>query len=171
MKRIEKEQAVGRMARWFEKSAAVILTECRGLKVSELTELKKEIKKTQGDLRVVKNRLAKRALQGGGMSALGDYFKGPTAVAFSEADPVRLSKVILKYVESFEPFKVKVGFVGGKVLSAREVEAFSKLPTREELLACLLGTFAAPATGLVRTLQGVPQKLALTLKEIGERKQ
>lgn len=170
MKRTEKEQLVAQWSEKFKMAKAVILTEYRGLKVSELTELKREVRKLAGDLRVVKNRLVKRALQGSELAALEEHFKGPTAVAVSAGDPVNLSKLLAKYVGSFAPFKFKVGFLSGKIISAREIENLSKLPSKEELYAKLLGTLAAPATNLARLLQAVPQKLARTLKEIEKQK-
>lgn len=170
MKRAEKEQAVTQLSEKLGRSGAVLLAEYRGLKVSQLTELRREIRKCEGDFRVVKNRLAKRALSQVGFEALQDFFKGPIGVAFVPQDAVSLAKILTKFAESYELFKLRAGLLGGKVLSPREIIGLSRLPSREELLAKLLGTLQAPAVNLVRVLQGVPQKLALVLRAIEKTK-
>ncbi|MBI2981600.1 MAG: 50S ribosomal protein L10 [Deltaproteobacteria bacterium] len=178
MKRTEKEQAVGVLSERLQKAQAIILAEYRGLKVSELTEIRREVKKTSADLHVVKNRLAKRVMEGGGPASpslggragLVGHLKGPTAIVYTEKDPVELTKVLARYAETFEPFKLKVGFLGNQVISSLEIQALSKLPSREELYARMLGAMSAPATNLVRVLNAIPQKLAVALSEIGKRK-
>lgn len=171
LRRSQKEGVVKGIAERFQGAQGVILTEYSGLKVSQLTELRREIKKVQGDFRVLKNRLVKRALAESDMKGLVEYFKGPIGVAFSSSDPVALTKVIAKYVESFEALKLKVGFVAGKVVNAKELQQISKLPSKEELYAKLLGTLQAPIQGLLRAMQGVPQKLVIALSGIKDKKQ
>ncbi|MBI4373637.1 MAG: 50S ribosomal protein L10, partial [Deltaproteobacteria bacterium] len=146
------------------------LAEYRGLKVSELTEIRREVKKTSADPHVVKNRLAKRVMEGGERAGLVGHLKGPTAIVYTEKDPVELTKVLARYAETFERFKLKVGFFGNRVISVSEIQALSRLSSREELYARMLGAMSAPATNLVRVLNAIPQKLAVALSEIGKRK-
>ncbi len=171
LKRSEKEVVVKGIGDRFRVATSMIVTEYAGLKVSEMTELRREIRKVDGELHVLKNRLVKRALMDTEMKVLADYLKGPTAIAFSHGDPVALSKVIAKYVESLEKLKLKGGFLGGKLLAAKDVQQIAKLPSKEELYAKLLGTLQAPIQGVLRTLQGVPQKLVLALNEIKNKKE
>ncbi len=170
MDRTTKEKWVREFQAEVRKANAVILTEYRGLKVSEITALKREIRKSEGILRVVKNRLAKKALAGSEWEPLGEHFKGPTAVACAHGDAVTLSKVLARYVESFAPLKFKVGFLSGRLVTPKEIDALSKLPSREQLYAKLLGVLQAPASNFVRALQGVPMKLARAVKEIEKTK-
>lgn len=150
---------------------AIILAEYRGLKVSELTAIRQEIKKNAGSFKVLKNRLAKRAIAGTTWEPLGDHLKGPIGIVSSEQDPVIISKIVTKYSETFPAFKLKAGLLGGKLLDVKAIEALSKLPSKEELYAKLLGTLQAPSSNLVRVLHAVPTKLALALKAISEKKQ
>lgn len=171
MTRAEKETSLHELSKRLSTAKGVILAEYRGLKVSEMTEIRREIKKNAGDFRVVKNRLARRAVTGTPWASLEAHLKGPVAMTISEGDPVILSKVLAKYAGAFEALKLRAGSLGSNLLSAKEIEALAKLPSKEELYAKFLGTLMAPAQGLVRTLQGVPQKLAVALKAIAEKKQ
>lgn len=171
MTRSEKEASIAEFSKRLGRAKGIILAEYRGLKVSEITEIRRGVKKNSGDFRVVKNRLAKRAISGTPWAPLEGYLKGPLALAISEGDPVVLSKVLAKYAEGFGALKLMAGSLGADVLGSREIEALAKLPSMEELYAKLLGTLMAPARGLVRTLHGVPQKLAIALKAIAEKKQ
>lgn len=170
MKRIEKEQAVGLLSERLKKAQAIILAEYRGLKVSELTEIRREVKKTAGDLHVIKNRLAKRVMEGMDRAGLTVYLKGPTAIVYTDKDPLELTKVLAKYAETFDPFKLKAGYLGDRAVTVSEIQVLSKLASREELYARLLGAFNAPATHLVRVLNAIPQKVAVVLKEIEKTK-
>ncbi len=170
MKRSEKVTAVVELTDRLKSAKAIILAEYRGLKVSELTEIRREMRKTSSEFKVFKNRLTQKAIAGSAWESLKDHLKGPTALAISDQDPVVLSKVLMKYAGSFAALKLKAGLMGGTFLDAKAIEALSKLPSKEELYAKLLGTLLAPAQSVVRALQGVPQKLVLALKAISEKK-
>lgn len=166
MRKEEKQQVVQSFSEKLTRAKAVILAEYRGLKVSEITNLKREVKKMDGNLNVIKNRLAKIALKDSALKGLEPFFKGPTAVAYSGTDPVLLAKVLAKFTKDFEAFKLKAGFIGGKVISGADVLKLSTLPSREELYAKLLGTLVAPAGNFVRVLNALPTKVVVALKEI-----
>lgn len=174
MNRTEKEKVVNLLADRFARAAAVFLTEYRGLKVSEMTELRRELSKVRGELRVVKNRLAKRALEQNDVAKLEGFrtqLTGPVALAFAGEDLVAVAKILAKYQEEFEALKIRSGILRGEVIGAKEVEKLSKLPSKEELYAKLLGTLLAPASNLVRVLQGTSEKLARVLAAVRDGKQ
>lgn len=171
MRKSEKLTIIEGFSEKLKATQAIIIAEYRGLKVSELTEIRKEIKKNSGSFKVIKNRLAKRAMTGSVWEPLQPHMKGPVGIAASDADAVTLAKIVAKYSETFPAFKLKAGLFGGKLLDVKGIEALSKLPSKEELYAKMLGTLQAPATNLVRVLQAVPQKLAMALKAISEKKQ
>lgn len=171
MLKSEKSVLIDGFSEKLKVAKAIILAEYRGLKVSELTEIRREIKKNSGNFKVLKNRLAKRAIDGTEWESLKDHFKGPIGIVSSDLDPVVISKIVTKYAETFPAFKLKAGVLGGKLLDVKGIEALSKLPSKEELYAKLLGTLQGPASSIVRVLNAVPQKLALALKAISEKKQ
>lgn len=171
MRKSEKVAIIEGFSEKLKATQAVIIAEYRGLKVSELTEIRKEVKKSAGSFKVIKNRLAKRSMTGTVWEPLQSHMKGPVGIAASEADPVTLSKILTKFAETFPAFKLKAGLFAGKVLDVKGIEALSKLPSKEELYAKMLGTLMAPATNVTRVLQAVPQKLVMALKAISEKKQ
>lgn len=171
MRKSEKAVLIEGFSERLKTAKAIIIAEYRGLKVSELTEIRRELKKNAGSFKVIKNRFVKRAIAGSDWAVLESHLKGPVGVASSDQDPVILSKVVTKYAETFPAFKVKAGVMGGRLLDVKGIEALSKLPSKEQLYAKMLGTLQAPATNLARVLQAVPQKLALALKAISEKKQ
>ena len=170
MDRIGKEQLVQGVAEKVKQSAAFFLTEYRGLKVSEMTELRRELKKVQSDLQVVKNRLMKRAIDGGKFEGLEEHLKGPTAIAFVSEDAVGAAKVLTKYAEEFEPFSLRAGVLKGEVIGLDKITTLSKLPSKEELYAKLLATLMAPVTNVVRALNGVPTKIVRVMAAIKDTK-
>jgi large subunit ribosomal protein L10 len=133
-----------------------ILTDFTGLKVETLTQLRRQVKEAEGELKVAKNTLLKRSAGTESLMApLTDQFEGPNAVAFGYADPVPLAKLLVKFAQEKPMFKIKGGVLSGQVLSPQDIEALSKLPPREVILAQLLGAMQAVPTGLVTVLAGV----------------
>lgn len=162
---------VADLAEKVRRAKGIFLAEYRGLKVKELSEVRREVKKNAGDFRVVKNRLSRRSVAGTAMSLLEGSFKGPIAIAFADQDPVIISKILARHAENFAALKLKAAVLDGRLLDEKGIQALAKLPSKEELYAKLLGTLVAPAQGLVRVLSGVPQKLAIALKAISEKRQ
>jgi len=159
MDRAGKKQVVQNVADKFKQSSAIFLVDYCGLKVAELTQLRRELDQVNSHLQIVKNRLMKRAIDGEKFSALVEHLKGPTAFTFAD-DAVGAAKVLTKYAEEFEPLKLRIGVMSGEVISLKEIEALSKLPSKEELYAKLLATFMGPITNVVRALNGIPTKVA-----------
>jgi large subunit ribosomal protein L10 len=102
---------------------------------------------------------------------LTEYLKGPTAIAFVKEDAVGAAKILAKFGKELEPFEIRGGVLRGEVLSAKDVDALSKLPSKEELYAKLLGTLVGPASSLVRAMQGVSSKLARVIGAVRDTKQ
>ena len=170
MNREEKAQAVEALKERFQKTSVTLLAEYQGLKVSELTKLRQELRKTNAEVKILKNTLAGLALKGTEMEPLSKLFVGPTAVVTSAKDPVTPAKVLVKFVKEFEKAKIKGGFLSGKVMTPAEIETLSKLPSREEMLAKMLGSMQAPAQNLVNVLSALPRQLATVLAAIRDKK-
>ena len=120
---------------------------------------------------VVKNTLARKAAEGTALEQASDQFKGVTAVALSNSDPVALSKAISKFTKANpEVFSFKVGIVEGSVVALKDVEAIASLPSREELISKVMFLINAQAQRLVTVLSAVPRNLAVVVKQIGEQK-
>ena len=172
MDRREKEVSVSQLKDKFQKASIAILTEYRGLNAAEMAELRSELKKSGDELVVAKNRLATIAIKGKEQEALKDYLKGPTAIIFgAEGNPVGGAKILAKYAEEHEKLVLKQAFMDGKVLEPKDVVALSQLLSKEELMAKLVGSLASPAGSLVRTINGVVQKMAIVLKAIQDQKE
>ena len=151
--RERKVQLVAEIKERLEKSQSVILTDYRGLTVAEMNELRRSLREQNVEFKVLKNTLTWRAAQELGWTDLEEILKGPTAIAFGVDDPVAPAKVLSKFAKDHEVLQVKAGVLDGKVISAKEVDALAKLPSREELLAKLLGCFQAPLVNMANVLQ------------------
>lgn len=171
MKRSEKEEAVTELAQRFKKAEFTILTDYCGLTVEQMTNLRRSLREAKADVKVVKNTLAQRALQDTEMRVLNDYFKGTVAAVTTAGDPVTPAKALVKFAKDVEKFKIRVGFLSGKLINEKEIEALSKLPSREQMLASLLGSMNAPAQNLVNVFVAMPRKLVTVLAAIRDKKQ
>lgn len=166
MPRVEKEAFVSELKGRLAKVQGMIFADYRGLTVAQLTQIRRELATQAGGFYVVKNRLAKLVLKDGNVVGMDDHLKGPTAIAVTTLDVVPMAKTLVRYVDETEKLKIKGGYVGGKVLTMQQVTALSKLPSREQIYAQLLGVLQGPARGLVGTLSGVARKLVMVLKAI-----
>jgi len=153
---------VSEVAAKLQGAQSVIVAEYRGLNVERVTQLRSKARKSGVWLRVLKNTLARRAVQGTPFEKLSDQMVGPLMYGISQ-DPVAGAKVLSEFAKENELFVIKAGAMPNAVMSAQDIKALSQLPSREELLAKLLGTMQAPVTKLVRTMNGVPSKFVRTL--------
>jgi large subunit ribosomal protein L10 len=148
-----------------------VLTDFTGLKVETMTQLRRQVKEADGELKVAKNTLLRQSAQGDSLMApLADQLAGPNAVAFGYTDPVALAKLLVKFAQEKPLFKIKGGVMGRQVLSPKDIEALAKLPAREVLLAQLLGAMQAVPTGLVTVLAGVIRGLLNVLVALKDQK-
>ncbi len=167
MKREEKQQLVNELHEKFSTATVAILTEFNGLSVSEMTELRQKLRGVKGELCVVKNTLARRAVEGTSMAATQDAFQGPIAVTFGYADPVAPAKILKEFVDKrTEKIKIKIGVVEGQVLDSKDLKRVASLPKKEVLIADLIGRMQSPISGLVGGLQGILRKFVYTLSAI-----
>ena len=170
MNRSEKKQAVEELKERFQKTSVTLLADYKGLKVSEITQLRQELRKNQAELKVLKNTLASLALKGTEMEVLAEYFVGTTAVVTSFGDPASPAKILVKFAKDNEKAKIKVGFLSGKLMKLAEIETLSRLPSREELLAKMLGSMLAPAQNLVNVMVAIPRQLVTVLAAVRDQK-
>ena len=149
-------------------SKSIILTEYAGLTVKEQQMLRSEADKSGGKFLVTKNNLMRLALEEKSKDLakdLASFLEGPTAVLFSP-DPVTGAKIVSKFVEDHEKLKIKTGIMDDKIITFAEINALSKLPSREQLLASLLAQLQAPAQALVRQLQAPIQNFVYGLEAL-----
>lgn len=171
MNRTEKQAQVTELQKQYKAAVAIFLSDYRGLTVAEMTEIRDELSKVQSRMQVVKNRLMKRALANESLPEMDSHLAGPTAIAFAEEDPVGAAKVLAKFQKEFEALEIRAGVMKGEVIDAKQIEALSKLPSKEELYAKLLGTLSASASNIVRVLQGNSEKLVRVLAAVRDTKE
>lgn len=149
-----------------------ILADFTGLAVGPLTNLRRQLREAGGELKVVKNTLFRRAaVENPLLTTLAENLQGPNALVLGYDDPVNLAKLLVKFAQEAPAFKIRGGALGTQVLSAKEVEALSKLPSREVLLAQLLGVLKGVPQGLVNVLAGVIRNFLNVLVAIRDQKE
>ena len=155
----------------FSASQDFIFTDYRGLTVEQITNLRKQLRGKGAQYKVVKNNFARLAFQQ--LSAPEDvaaYLKGPTAIAIAPKDANEVAKVLLDFVKEAPVLQIKGGLVGKDVYNARQVEAFSKLPSRLELISMLMSVMNGPARNLAAALNDIPARLVRTVKAVADKK-
>jgi large subunit ribosomal protein L10 len=168
--KIGKAETVEALKAAIAAQRGAVVVEYRGLKVSEITSLRKKLRAIDAEVRVVKNTLIRRASEGTPFGELSSHFIGPTAVAFAHGDPVAMAKVMKEFATASPKVALRAGFVEGKVLSAKDVETLASVPSREVLLSRLVGGLASPITRLAQALSGPPRKLVYVLESIRKQK-
>ena len=158
----QKQAMVSEVAAKLQGAQAVIVAEYRGLNVERVTQLRSKARKSGVYLRVLKNTLARRAIKGTPFEKLSEQMVGPLMYGISQ-DPVAGAKVLSEFAKENELFVIKAGAMPNAVMSVQDIKALAQLPSREQLLATLLGTLQAPMTKLARTLNEVPGKFVRTL--------
>ncbi len=148
-----------------------ILTDFKGLKVAEFTQLRRELKEAGGELAVVKNTLLKLAAADTDAAALENFLVGPTAIVLGYQNPVEIAKIVSKYAKDKpDKFILKAGVLGRSLLTENDLIEISKLPAREVLLAKLLGALQGVPTSLVSVLSAILRQFLYTLKAIEEKR-
>ena len=165
-----KKEVVAEVSERLKNAQAVVLAEYRGLPVEDITVLRSQARASGVYLRVLKNTLARRAVQGTPFEKLADQMVGPLAYGISE-DPVAAAKVLHAYAKGNEKLVIKGGAMPNQVLTAKEVGSLATRPGREQVLATLLGTMQAPVAKFVQTLNEVPSKFVRALAAVRDQKE
>jgi large subunit ribosomal protein L10 len=169
--REQKQRDLDALAEQFQSASAGMLIGFKKLTVAKDQELRRQLREAGATYQVVKNTLARKAAGGTPFAQAEEYFKGVTALALAEGDPVQLSKAISKFVkDNPEVFSFKAGVVEGRVVALKDVEAIATLPSKEELISKILFLINAQAQRLVTVISAVPRNLAIVVKQIGEQK-
>ena len=169
--REQKQRDLDALAERFQGASAGMLVGFTKLTVSKDQELRNQLREAGVRYEVVKNTLARKAAEGTPFEQAAEHFKGVTAIATSEGDPVNLSKAISKFTKANpDVFKFKVGVVEGRVVALGDVEAIASLPSKEELISKIMFLINCQAQRLVTVLSAVPRNLAIVVKQIGEQK-
>jgi large subunit ribosomal protein L10 len=145
-----------------------VLTEYRGLTVRQISDLRKQLKATAAEYKVVKNRLARLAVKDSPLDPLTTYLTGPTGLVLTRQDPVGLARALQAFVRTNPALTIKVGFVEGKVLEAPELKALADLPSKEALRAQVVGALQGPLTQLVTLLSALQRELVQVLEARGK---
>lgn len=171
-----KQAVVAQLKEQLESAKGVVLTSYKGLTVAQDTELRRELREAGVSYHVVKNTMLRIAAKEAGIEGIEEHLEGTTAFAFSTEDAVAPAKVICGFIkknklEDAEVLTVKVGMVEGKVIGVDKVKALATLPSREELIAKLLGSMNAPISNTVNVLQGVIRNAVYVLDAIRSQKE
>lgn len=171
-----KQAVVAQLKEQLESAKGVVLTSYKGLTVAQDTELRRKLREAGVSYHVVKNTMLRIAAKEAGIEGIEEHLEGTTAFAFSTEDAVAPAKVICGFIkknklEDAEVLTVKVGMVEGKVIGVDEVKALAALPSREELIAKLLGSMNAPISNTVNVLQGVIRNAVYVLDAIRSQKE
>lgn len=166
-----KKAIVAEVAKVAASASSAVAADYRGLTVAAMTDLRSKARASGIYLRVVRNTLAKRALQGTEFACLTDALQGQLFLAFSTQDPVAAAKLLYDIAKGQENLKVKALVIGGQLFGPEKLEMVAKLPTKEQALAILLSLMNAPVTRLVRTLAEPYAQLARALAQVRDQKQ
>jgi large subunit ribosomal protein L10 len=168
MNRDQKAALVDELAEQIQSAEALFAVDYRGISVSDVAELRRRLRNSGTRFRIVKNSLTERATDKAGLQSLKPMLEGPTAFAFVDGDAAVAAKALSDMARALRTLEFKGGLMNGSALSPDDLRAIARLPAREVLSAQLVGTVAAPITGLVRTLNAMIAGLAVQLQAIAD---
>jgi len=166
----KKIETVATLTGQIQRSTVAVLVDYRGMTVGEATRLRRRCRESSVRFQVIKNRLAKRAFEGAGISPPEEVLRGPTAIAFGEKEPVAPARILSEFAKDCKHLAIKGGFLGRRWMDAKSIEQLSKIPSREVLLARLAGCLQGPITRLLWALQAPVGQLARVLRAVAEKK-
>jgi len=166
-----KKKVVDGLKEKIESAKVVVLSDYRGVTVSQITELRKALHAEESEYKIVKNTLLHRALEAAGYKDFKEHLLGPTAILLGYKEAVGPVKTLVEFIKDSEKGSMKVGIFDKAVIDTKALEEISKLPSREELLAKVVGGMQAPIYGLVNVLQGTIRKLVYALNAVKEQKE
>ena len=168
MDRAQKEKVVEELGQIFESSGVVVVSHYEGLTVAEMQDLRAQMREAGGSVRVAKNRLAKIALEGTDVAGISDLLTGMTVLSYSE-DPVAAAKVAEAYAKENDKFVILGGAMDGNVLDPAGVKTVASMPSREELIASIVGCIGAPASNIAGAIGAPASNIASILSTIEEK--
>ena len=168
MDRAQKEKVVEELGQIFESSGVVVVARYEGMTVAEMQDLRARMREGGGSVRVAKNKLAKIALEGKPSASLGDLLTGMTVLAYSE-DPTAAARIIDKFTKDNKKLEVLGGAMGETALDPAGVKAVADMPSREELIASIVGCIGAPASNIAGAIGAPASNIASILSTIEER--
>lgn len=171
MNRNEKAAVVADLNGKFAKAKIAIVSDYRGLTVSGFEQLRRELKKNDAEIRVAKNTLLRKAIEGTPFELMTAHLEGTTAITVSYADPVTPAKILTEFAKEHPELQIRSGVLDGKPLTTDDVKALSTLPSRDVLLAQVLSVMQAVPTNFVRVLNAVPLSFLYTLQALKEKKE
>lgn len=166
----QKKKEVSEVVDLLKQSTGIVISEYQGIKVDQDTTMRKEMRESGVTYKVVKNAILLHAFKEMGYEGVEDFLKGPSAISCSE-DPVAPSKVLSKYAKEYDAIKVKVGVLDGEVIDTSRIEKLATLPSREELIAKVVGGISAPLYGLANVLNGNIKGLVVALSGLAKQRQ
>ena len=171
MNKQSKEDLVAEFAEKLKVAKAAFLADYRGLDVDQANDLRNKLRDVGVEYRVVKNTLLRLAAKDTGSACFDEFLNGPTAIALVNEEPVGPAKALVEFAKKNDAFELKAGMLDGKLLSIAEIQALAELPSRDELLAKMLGSMSAPATNFVGVLAAVPRTFVQVLAAIKDQKE
>lgn len=154
----QKQQIVKELAEAIQGSVAGLIVDYKGINVADDTVLRKELREAGVDYRVVKNTLLGRAVEGTELEGIKSVLEGTTAIAISKEDHVAAARILCKFADSHDNFKIKAGYLDGKEVDLETIQSLAKLPSRDVLLATVVGAFQAPIAAFARAVQAIVDK-------------
>ena len=167
----EKKAIVAEVSEIAANAHSAVAAEYLGIAATEMTDLHARARAGGVYLRVVKNTLAKRAVEGTDFECMQESFSGPLLLAFSQEDPGAAARVVKEFAKGNDKLVVKVISIGGQLLGASDLERLASLPTRDQAISILMSVMQAPITKLARTLNEVPGKMVRTVAAVRDQKQ
>lgn len=165
----QKKQIVADLTEELKEACTGVIVSYKGISVAQDTKLRKELREAGENYKVVKNTLLGRALKEAGIEGLDSVLEGSTAISLNKQDYVAGAKILAKFAEDSKTFEIKAGFVDGKVIDVDGVKNLAKLPSKEVLVAQVLGGLNSPITGFVTVLNGTMKGLVVALNAIAEK--
>ena len=167
----DKKAIVAEVNETAGQALSAVIADYRGLTVEEITDVRKKARESGVYLKVIRNTLARRAVEGTDFECMTDAFVGPTMLAFSQEEPGSAARLLKDCAKEYEALEVKALSIGGQLLDASEIDKVAKLPTKDEAIATLMSVMQAPVVKLVRTFNEVPTKVTRVVAAVRDQKQ
>ncbi|MEO5377157.1 MAG: 50S ribosomal protein L10 [Magnetococcus sp. DMHC-6] len=171
MNKEQKGHVIEEVHEKFSSASVAIVTHYRGLTVAEMTQLRRGVRQAGAEYRVIKNTLARRASRNTAYEPISDLLSGPTGIVLTAKDPVASAKALTEFAKTHPKLVIIGGVLAGKKLDSEAIEALSKLPSKEVLVARLLGTMMRPLQGIVGVLAAVPGGFVRVVDQIRQQKE